>query len=274
MAGPSPFAPFDGEDEGASARRRIPFRSIIPNLITLLAICAGMTGVRLAFEGRFEIAVAMVLGAAALDGIDGRIARLLKGQSRFGAEMDSLADIVNFGIAPGLLLYAHTLKEAGSLGWIAALLYATACALRLARFNTMLDDPHQPKWHTGYFVGVPAPAGAGLAMLPMYLSFMGVDLGYYPATATLSALYIVFIGLLMVSRLPTFSGKSVGIRLRRDVVVPLILLVVLYVALLMSFLWQTLAATAVAYFISIVFSVRSYRERARREREHEHEHGY
>ena len=144
-----------------------------------------MTGMRLAFEGRFELAVAMVLGAAFLDGIDGRIARLLKGQSRFGAEMDSLADIVNFGVAPGLVLYAYMLNDAGSFGWIAALLYASACALRLARFNTMLDDPKRPKWHSAFFVGVPAPAGAGLAMLPLYGSFIGLDLGLPKLSAVL-----------------------------------------------------------------------------------------
>ncbi|MEF2071004.1 CDP-alcohol phosphatidyltransferase family protein [Consotaella aegiceratis] len=270
MAGPSPFQPFDAPDDTPEAKRRIAFRSVIPNVVTILAICAGMTGVRLAFEGRFEIAVAMVLGAAVLDGIDGRIARMLKGQSRFGAEMDSLADIVNFGVAPALVLYAHTLSPAGSIGWIAALLYASTCALRLARFNTMLDDPHRPKWQTAFFVGVPAPAGAGLALFPMYVSFMGVDLGYYPVTATLSSIYLVFIGLLMASRLPTWSGKTVALRLRRDIVMPVILLVVLYVALLMSFLWQTLVVTGIAYFISIGFSVRAYRKRALREREHGH----
>ena len=184
----SPFPPFDPghpDAEDGPSRRRVPFRHIVPNLITILAICAGMTGVRLAFEGRFELAVAMVLGAAFLDGIDGRVARLLKGQSRFGAEMDSLADIVNFGVAPGLVLYAYMLNDAGSFGWIAALLYASACALRLARFNTMLDDPKRPKWQSAFFVGVPAPAGAGLAMLPLYLSFVGLDLGLPKVTAVL-----------------------------------------------------------------------------------------
>ena len=264
----SPFPPFDPghpDAEGGPSRRRVPFRHIVPNVITILAICAGMTGVRLAFEGRFQLAVAMVLGAAFLDGIDGRIARLLKGQSRFGAEMDSLADIVNFGVAPGLVLYAYMLNDAGSFGWIAALLYASACALRLARFNTMLDDPKRPKWHSAFFVGVPAPAGAGLAMLPLYGSFIGLDLGLPKLSAVLSSIYLVLIGLLMASRLPTWSGKGAGIRVRRDYAIPIILGVVLYVALLLSFFWETLTATAFAYMISIVFSVRAFTRRTRRE---------
>ena len=156
----------DKQDEmlgGARYYSRIPIRHIVPNVITILSICAGMTGIRYAFEGRFELAVVLVLGAAFLDGIDGRIARFVNGQSRFGAEMDSLADVVNFGVAPALLLYAYTLHDAGAVGWIAALLYASGSALRLARFNTMLDEPNKPAWKSAFFTGVPAPAGAALA---------------------------------------------------------------------------------------------------------------
>jgi len=264
----SPFPPFDPgkpDVEDGPVRRRIPFRHIVPNLITILSICAGMTGIRLAFEGQFEFAVGMVLGAAFLDGIDGRVARLLKGQSRFGAEMDSLADIVNFGVAPGLVLYTYMLNEAGAFGWIAALLYASACALRLARFNTMLDDPKRPKSHSAFFVGVPAPAGAGLALFPMYVGFSGLNLGFPEITATIASVYLVFIGLLMSSRLPTWSGKGAGIRVPRDYAIPIILGFVLYVALLLSFFWETLTLTAIAYFISVGFSVRAFGKRAKRE---------
>ncbi|MEX6505040.1 phosphatidylcholine/phosphatidylserine synthase [Jiella sp. M17.18] len=262
----SPFPPFEPEGSDTPHQRRIPFRRIVPNLITILAICAGMTGVRLAFEGRFELAVMMVLGAAVLDGIDGRVARMLKGQSRFGAEMDSLADIVNFGIAPGLVLYAYSLHEAGSFGWIAALLYATGCALRLARFNTMLDDPNRPKWHTAFFVGVPAPAGAALALFPTYLSFSGLDVGLPEITAGVTSVYLVLVGLLMASRLPTWSGKGIGIRVPRDTAIPIIMALVLYVAVLLSFFWVTLTFTMIAYLVSIVFSVRAFRRRAARDR--------
>ncbi len=146
---------------------------VLPNLVTVLAICAGLSGIRLAFEARFETAVAMVLIAAFLDGIDGRLARMLKATSSFGAQMDSLADIVNFGVAPALVLYAFLLDRAGSPGWIAALLFAIACGLRLARFNVLDEDLDRPAWQAEYFVGVPAPAGAVLVLLPVYLVFVG-----------------------------------------------------------------------------------------------------
>lgn len=261
------FPPFDPghPDDEARTHRRIPFRRIVPNLITILAICAGMTGVRLAFEGRFELAVLMVLGAAVLDGIDGRVARMLKGQSRFGAEMDSLADIVNFGLAPGLLLYAFLLNEAGAFGWTAALLYTTGCALRLARFNTMLDDPNRPKWHSAFFVGVPAPAGAALAMLPMYVSFTGLNVNLPQITAGFASIYLVLVGLLMASRIPTWSGKGAGIRVPRSYAIPIIMVMVLYVAMLVSFFWETLTVTILAYYVSIPFSWREFSKRSNRE---------
>ncbi len=264
------FPPFDpgGPDDENRQPRRIPFRRIVPNIITILAICAGMTGVRLAFEGRFELAVLMLLGAAVLDGIDGRVARLLKGQSRFGAEMDSLADIVNFGLAPGLVLYAFLLNEAGAFGWTAALLYTTGCALRLARFNTMLDDPHRPKWHSAFFVGVPAPAGAALAMLPMYVSFVGVNVNLPQVTAGFASVYLVFVGLLMASRIPTWSGKGAGIRVPRSYAIPIIMVLVLYVAMLVSYFWETLTLTILAYYVSIPFSWQAFSKRARRESRH------
>ncbi|RFC61931.1 phosphatidylcholine/phosphatidylserine synthase [Fulvimarina endophytica] len=261
-----PFAPGEPDDDDGRSRRRIPFRQIVPNLVTILAICAGMTGVRLAFEGRYELAVGMILGAAVLDGIDGRIARFLKGQSRFGAEMDSLADIVNFGLAPGLILYSYILADAGAFGWICALLYTSGCALRLARFNTMLDDPNRPKWHGAFFVGVPAPAGAGLALLPMYVGFLGPDLGVPEFTAGVSAIYLVFVGLLMSSRIPTWSGKGAGLRIPRTYAIPVILALVLYIATLISFFWATLTVTALVYFCSIPLAWREFRKREARER--------
>src|SRR5690606_20298653 len=219
----TPFPPFDPDGQNGPLDRRglrlreIPIRMVWPNLITVLAVCAGLTGIRLAFDGRFEIAVVMVLLAAFLDGIDGRIARMLKATSRFGAELDSLADSINFGAAPALVLYAFLLHEARALGWIAALSFAIACCLRLARFNVMTaTDDHG--WRSDYFVGVPAPAGAVLVMLPVYLGFLGV-----PATsagAYIAAIYALFVALLMISRLPVFSGKSMGQRVRVDMVFP------------------------------------------------------
>jgi CDP-diacylglycerol--serine O-phosphatidyltransferase len=249
---------FDEKPQTAGpVGRRIPLRYLAPNVITVLAICAGLTGIRLAFENRYELAVSMVLLAAFLDGIDGRIARMMKGSTKFGAQMDSLADIVNFGVAPALVLYAYMLDQARSFGWIAALLYCIACCLRLARFNVMLDVVGKPLWQNNFFTGVPAPAGAMLVMLPVYLGFLG--LAPTRAIAFAAAAYTVAVAVLMISRLPVYSGKAAGTRLRSDWVMPTFLFIVVYVAFLMSYTWQTLTLTAIAFFISLPFSARAWK---------------
>jgi CDP-diacylglycerol--serine O-phosphatidyltransferase len=260
----TPFPPFEPngppDDSGRGPRlREIPMRLVIPNLITILAICAGLTGIRLAFENRYELAVGMVLVAAFLDGIDGRIARLMKATSKFGAQMDSLADIVNFGVAPALVLYVFALDQARSLGWIAALIYAIAAGLRLARFNVMSERENKASWQSEYFVGVPAPAGAMLVLLPVYLGFLGITtdktFGY------LSAAYTVLIAFLLISRLPVWSGKSEGSKLRRDLVLPMMLGVVIYVAMLSSFTWEVMSVTAVIYLLTLPFGARKWKRK-------------
>src|SRR5262245_44251926 len=165
------FPPFE-PDRPESRRRRfraIPVRTLVPNVITLLALCAGLTSIRLAVEGKLEFALAAIVFAAVLDAVDGRIARMIKGTSRFGAELDSLADFVNFGVAPALILYFWGLHELRSAGWIAALVFAICAGLRLARFNVMIDAPERPAWMANYFVGMPAPAGAITVLLPIYV---------------------------------------------------------------------------------------------------------
>jgi len=258
-----PFPPFEPHGGGGPRIREIPLRLMVPNFVTILAICAGLSGIRLAFEHQIETAVIMVLFAAFLDAIDGRLARMLKATSKFGAEMDSLADIVNFGAAPAMVLYAYLLDRAGAIGWIAALLFAIACALRLARFNVMLNDDSRPAWQGDYFVGVPAPAGAGLVMLPIYLGFLGLAPNGMVAFG--ACVYTVVIAFLMVSRLPVYSGKVSGNRVRRELAVPLMLALVFYTLLLASYTWLTLAVSAVAYLIFLGFSVRAYSRRAARE---------
>ncbi|MEI9406715.1 phosphatidylcholine/phosphatidylserine synthase [Mesorhizobium sp. Cs1330R2N1] len=238
---------------------------VLPNLVTVLAICAGLSGIRFAFENRFEIAVVMVLLAAFLDGIDGRLARMLKATSKFGAQMDSLADIVNFGVAPALVLYAFLLDRAGSPGWIAALLFTIACGMRLARFNVLADDTDQPAWQTEYFVGVPAPAGAVLVMLPLYLYFLRLGLEPTRPAAFIASGFTVLVAFLLVSRLPVYSGKSV--KIPGDRVLPVILGVVLYILLLMAYPWYTLTASVAGYLLFLPFSVRAYSKRAMREGE-------
>jgi len=235
---------------------------VLPNLITVLAICAGLSGIRFAFESRFDAAVTLLLLAAFLDGIDGRLARMMKATSKFGAQMDSLADIVNFGVGPALVLYAFLLDRAGSPGWIAALLFAIACGLRLARFNVLDEDLDRPPWQEEYFVGVPAPAGAILVLLPVYLSFIGL---YEPTrmAAYAASAFTVLAAFLLVSRLPVYSGKK--LRVRRDRVMPLILAVALVLLLLFSYPWQTLSAGVIAYLIFLPLSALAYAKRAQLE---------
>src|ERR1700685_2986640 len=198
--------------------RRIPVRTLVPNVITLMALCAGLTAIRLAAEGTLDLAVYAIVFAAVLDGIDGRVARLLKGTSRFGAELDSLADFVNFGVAPGLTLYFWGLHELKSAGWIAAMVFAICAGLRLARFNVMIDDPNRPVWAGNFFVGMPAPAGAITVLLPVHIQFLGLPKLAVIAPVTL--VYTLAIAFLMVSKLPVYSGKKLGTRVAPDMVLP------------------------------------------------------
>lgn len=255
--------PANGGGMGRKRRlREIPLRVVIPNIITVLAICAGLSAVRMAFEERFDAAIGLVLLAAVLDGLDGRMARLVKGTSRFGAEMDSLADAINFGVVPALVLYIFVLDEAAQLGWIAALLYVIACTLRLARFNIMSGDTNRPRWQKAYFVGIPAPGGALVVLLPVYLGFLGFSPDWF--TASVVSIYTIVIGFLMVSNLPVWSGKLSGARVPRTAVMPLILFVVLYVAALANFTWMTLSLSAIAYLAFLPFSLRLWRRQAKR----------
>jgi len=245
--------------------RRIPVRTLAPNLITLLALCAGLTAIRMAFENRYTLALAAIVFAAILDGIDGRLARFLKGTSRFGAELDSLSDFVNFGVAPALILYFWDLHQLKSAGWIAAMVFAICGALRLARFNVMIDDPDRPAWASNFFVGMPAPAGAITVLLPIYMVFLGLPRSDILAWLTL--VYTLAIASLMVSRLPVFSGKRVGNRVPPELVGPLIVVVVLSIAVLIAYPWIVLTAGTLAYLVALPFGWLSYRGYERRSRE-------
>ena len=258
------FQPFDPAPPPFRRRfKAIPVRTLLPNLITLLALCAGLTAIRVSVENRLELAIGAIVLAALLDGIDGRIARMLKGTSRFGAELDSLADFVNFGVAPAIILYFWELHELKSAGWIAALVFAICAGLRLARFNVMIDDPNKPAWAGNFFTGIPAPAGAITVLLPIYLSFMGVSDGLI--TAWLTFFYTVAIALLMVSRLPVYSGKRVGKRVPPEMVLPVFVMVVLFFALLLSYPWPVLTIGTVAYLACLPLSWLSYREYQRKD---------
>jgi CDP-diacylglycerol--serine O-phosphatidyltransferase len=251
---------FEPRYSYAELRRRrfrpIPVRMLVPNVITLLAICAGLTAIRLSTEGRMELAVAAIVFAAVLDGLDGRVARMIKGQSKFGAELDSLADFVNFGVAPGLILYFWQLHELHDGGWIAAMVFAISGGLRLARFNASMDDPNRPPFASNYFTGVPAPAGAVTALLPVYLPFLGA----FKSPALVTAIYTLVIAFLMVSRLPVYSGKSIRMRVPPEMVLPVFVSVIFFIALLIGYPWHILSAGSILYLLSLPLGWKSYRD--------------
>jgi CDP-diacylglycerol--serine O-phosphatidyltransferase len=224
---------------------------LIPNAITVGALCAGLSGVRFAIDGRFEMAVGAIVVAAILDGLDGRMARLLNGTSKFGAELDSLSDFISFGVAPALIVYLWVLNAWGGVGWIIALAYAVCCALRLARFNAALSDTNQPSWAGQFFTGVPAPAAAGLALLPMMIHFEAGP--GYSDRAIVGAATLALVAFLMVSRLPTFSGKKLHVP--RGWLVPALVGVALIFAALASAPWTTLIVAGIVYLASIPVAV-------------------
>ncbi|MCS6985953.1 MAG: phosphatidylcholine/phosphatidylserine synthase [Sphingomonadaceae bacterium] len=252
-----------GEDGGGAPRiQPIPIRLWVPSAITMTALAAGATAVRFAIGGDFARAAAAIVVAGVLDGLDGRVARLLRGTTRFGAELDSLSDVTAFGIAPALVLYLWALQHLGRLGWAVALALAVCCALRLARFNASLDEPRGPR-RLGFLTGVPAPAGAGLALLPLFVSLALDDaLDARPELkAALAALAALVAAGLMVSTLPTWGPAA--IRLSPSARLPLLALVGLFVAFLAQAPWATLAALGFLYLASLPLAWRTYRRRVR-----------
>jgi CDP-diacylglycerol---serine O-phosphatidyltransferase len=237
-------------------RRQVPIRMLIPNFFTLLSLCAGLTAIRMALETRWDLAVALVVLAGLLDGVDGRAARFLKAQSRFGAELDSLADFVNFGVAPALIVYTWGLQhQLKGFGWICVLVFAASMGLRLARFNSMLDV-EKPKWQGNYFTGMPAPAGAITVLMPLYLDGAGFyNMREYPLTI---AVYTLAMAALLISTIPTFSGKQLGERIKREWVMPILVAVALVVALLVTYPHWTLLVVTFAYLAMIPFSMRRH----------------
>ena len=235
--------------------RGIPLRAIAPNAVTALALCSGLTAIRFAIDGKWELAVLMVLIAGLLDGIDGKIARMMRGESRFGAELDSLSDAISFGVAPALILYLWSLQTIGRFGWMIALVHALFCALRLARFNAQIDAEEQPHKSAGFLTGVPSPAAAVLALLPLYL-WLFTDEPHLRSPAVVAP-WTAFIAVLMISSVATFAPH---VRLKQRIRFEAIAVLVVLVAALVAAPWPTLAAIAILYLVSIPFSVRSYRK--------------
>jgi CDP-diacylglycerol--serine O-phosphatidyltransferase len=255
------FPPFEPErDERKKrptvfSRGQVPVRVLIPNIFTLVGLCAGLTAIRMGIEHRWDLAVAALVFAAFLDGIDGHVARLLKASSRFGAELDSLADFVNFGVAPAIIMFNWALEDLRSLGWIAVLVFAVCSALRLARFNVSLDRTDVPAWKSNYFVGVPAPAGALILLLPIYAEDLGL---HWPSLTPLVLIYTLGVALLMVSNVPTFSIKLIGQKIAREHVLPVFVLAALFMALLLTYPSFTLAMGSLIYLALIPVSAYRY----------------
>ena len=251
-------------------RRDISLRQVAPNAVTAMALCFGLTGVRYAMDGKWELAVTAVILAGVLDGLDGRIARLLRGESRFGAELDSLSDAIAFGVTPALIIYFWSLHALPKFGWVIALAHALMCALRLARFNAQIDTDDQPHKRAGYLTGIPAPAGAGLAFVPLYCWFLAGDADlqkWFPILADWQPLfrewYVVapwtaLVAFLMISNIATFSWKA--LRLRRKVRLDAIAIAGLLAALLMTSPWLALLIISLIYLALIPFGMVSYRK--------------
>jgi len=244
---------------GSRSRKDLPLTRLLPNMLTLVSLCSGLTAMRFALHDQWREAVIGIVVAGVFDMLDGRVARLLNIASKFGAELDSLSDAISFGVAPGFIMYEWALKYDLNLGWVAVLGYAVCTALRLARFNTMLDDQSAPAWAKRYFTGVPAPGGAGLAILPLiYVLQFGP--AAQPPTLVIS-IWLIVVGGLMVSRLPTLSLK--GLRVKPVWVAPIFVLAVLATAGLINNTWLTLSAVGTVYIISMPLGWYRYRMQER-----------
>jgi len=235
-----------------------PIRSLVPNAITVLALCAGMSAMRFAVLGRWEGAVIAILIAGVFDGLDGRVARLLNGSSKFGAELDSLSDIVSFGVAPALIMYSWTLRDVKGVGWLLALIFTTTMALRLARFNTMSrrEDVDEAE-RRDFFAGIPAPAAAALALWPMILTFL-TEVEFF-RNPVFCVIYLGIIAALTVSNVPTFSFKKLSIK--REYVLFYLLGIAIFATLLVTHIWATMSLVGLFYVATIPVAVVRHRRR-------------
>lgn len=243
---------------GSAARRRLQslsFNRMFPNMLTLVAMCAGLTAIRYGLNGQWDRAAIAVVLAGMLDGVDGRVARMLRSTSKFGAELDSLADAISFGVAPAMMMYLWVMHDAGGIGWALCLLHAVCAVLRLARFNTMIGQPDLPAWAHNYFTGVPSPGGAGIAIMPLILwLYSEAEFFHSPVVV---GVFLLASSMLMVSRVPIYSGKH--IRLKPQWALPLMIFIGAFAAFLVTDPWATLSLVGIVYIGSIPFSVLSFR---------------
>lgn len=249
---------YETDDIGSGRKRRfkgLSFNRMIPNILTLLALAAGLTAIRYGLHDRWEHAMLAIVAAVILDGLDGRIARMLKGASKFGAELDSLSDFVCFGVAPAMMLYLWSMQDAGRIGWVLVMLFTICCGLRLARFNVAAEDTEAPVWQARFFTGVPSPAGAGLVLLPLILSFQVGDAFFRQPWVV--GTFLLVVAASMVSTLPTYSFKKLNIG--RRWILPTMLIAGAVAVFLLNAPWMTLTVIGVAYIVSIPISVRDHR---------------
>jgi CDP-diacylglycerol---serine O-phosphatidyltransferase len=253
--------PLQKERGKSRVRPTFPLAKLIPNVLTLIAFSLGLTSIRYGLSGKFEMALLCIIGAAFLDALDGRVARLLKAESPMGAQLDSLADLMNFGLAPVLVLYMWGLQDLGRVGWFVLLFYGACCALRLARFNAALDMPDRPMWMRQFFVGMPTPAAGLLLLSPIWLNLgYDIDLRSTPLAMTV---FSIAIAILMVSRWPTYSGKGLTTRVPREYVLPILVAFGFAAAAIFTFPWKILSVVALGYVVSLPISFMSYRRSAR-----------
>ncbi len=241
------------------------FYKLVPNILTLCALAAGLSSIQFAIDGAWDKAVIAIVAAAILDALDGASARLLNATSDFGAQLDSLSDFLAFGIAPSIVLYLWILEESGKVGWIAMLVFAVATAMRLARYNVTTNKPIK-SWAKGFFSGVPAPAGAGIALLPLFIWLIAPD--YFEQFGKLNiivGLWVLFCAAMMVSRIPTFSTKQIHIP--KKMAMPALAIVALIIAALIQAPWISLSILSTMYLLSIPFSIRHFQKLAKENQE-------
>lgn len=248
--------------------KKIDFRIALPNFITILGLCIGLNSIKLAFEGNFEKSIIFIVIAAILDSIDGRIARLINGTSKFGAELDSLTDFVNFGVCPGLIIYFWSLSNIKFYGWIVSLIFVVACCLRLARFNLSNENYPKNDWRVNFFSGVPAPAAAGLILLPMIFSFSEFNYMYLKNDFH-NLIMVIIVSFLMVSKIPTYAFKK--IQITKNIFIILAFIFVLYFGLLFNKTYETLVITGIFYlllmpisFFNFINLKKTYEKKAKR----------
>ena len=233
--------------------KEVPFKKMAPNIVTLMALCAGITTIRYAILGKWTYALVCIFLASVFDGLDGRVARKLKASSKFGAELDSLSDFVSFGVAPAVLMYLWSVQSIPHWGWIFTLLFSAAMAMRLARFNTMLEDASVPEYWSHYFVGVPAPMAAAICVMPLLISRGNAEWEFILRCPYLCSFLVLLVAYLMVSRIPTLSLKKT--KISADFVPPLMILFVLFISCLLTKPWLTLGLFTFCYVLTIPVTV-------------------